>query len=195
MIRSLLRQARRWMRHHEENYLYASSVEALLRHTTHLGDPLQVLVVDAHNIGFVLPRRPAFPPLFRTRVLRGDVAIMALLEEEWIFRSLAVLGPNSCPVTGYPLQLSATDAFLECAETHPAWRGKGVAPSMLFPTALELLAHGITRVFFTVDPTNAPSIRAMEKGGAERQGLIVADRWLGRWHTKYTVVAPSGVEA
>lgn len=194
MIRDYWRQARRWMRHHEANYLYASSVEALLRHSAHLPDPLQVLIVDAGNLSYALPRRPVFPPLFRTRVHRGDVAIMAIYEEEWIFRSLAVIGPNSCPVTGHSLELGVHDAFLECAETHPDWRGRGVAPSMLYPTALELLSRGITRAFFTVDPDNTASIRAMEKGGARRQGLITADRLLGHWFTRFAPTAPVQVE-
>ena len=148
-------------------------------------DGLDVHLVTRENLAQVKTVIVPFPPVIETRVRRGDLALLAAQGSQWVFRSSVVLGETIHPVTGHPLHLEPHDAYLECAETMPEWRGRGVAPGMLGPTMRELLDRGYTRALMTINIANHSSCRAAEKGGARRIGMIIAYRSFGRWHATY----------
>ncbi|HOS42514.1 MAG TPA: hypothetical protein PK794_02380, partial [Armatimonadota bacterium] len=148
-----------WVRHTDHSYVYRVAL-ADVPHTASAPWPeLCVVVCDAANLFDVEQLLPDLPPIIKKYVRDGNLAFLAAAGEEWVFRSVAILGPRLYPVHGYPLALTARDVFLEAAETHPAWRGKGVAPGMLRVTADELLARGYTCGMMTIATDNMASCR------------------------------------
>ncbi len=174
-----------WYRHDVESLLYQSTTDLLLSSAPPTSPDLQVYCCDQTNLQLAKQVIVDFPKTIERRVLAGDLAILAVQDAHWVFRSTAVLGPKTYPVTGFPLTLSPREAYLEYAETVPAWRGKGVAPSMLGPTAMALLKREIEIVYLIIDITNTASCHAAVKGGAISIGRITGHRRLGRWHTDF----------
>jgi len=140
---------------------------------------------DRDNLELVKTLIKPFPRMIESRIKHDNLAFFAISKSRWIFRACVVLGPKEYPIAGFPLRFTATDAYLECAETIPAWRGKGVAPGMVNITMQTLLARGYSRSFLTIAITNTSSCRAAEKGGAQRIGIISGTRLFGHWQSRY----------
>jgi hypothetical protein len=186
---TLAHRVKRWYWHDETSYLYLLSPAVMLAAAPPPVSGLRVHVCDRERLARVKAAIPDFPTIIEPHIRRGDLGIFAATDAGWVFRSTAVLGPKTYPIAGYPLVLSASDAYLECAETIPTWRGRGVAPGMLGPTARELVSRGVIRIYMTINVTNTASCRAAEKGGAERIGIITSRRRIGRWHVIFTQLA------
>jgi|GEM_PF-2102455 len=174
-------------------FVYYCDNEKVLKTVPPMPDGLTPHVCDRDNLEQVKALVRPLPRLTEISAKRDDLAFLATRDRRWIFRSSVVLGPKEYYIAGYPLQLAATDAYLECAETIPSWRGKGIAPGMLRVTMETLLARGYTRSFLTIAITNTSSCRAIEKGGAERLGIISGHRLFGRWKTAYIPLGTLGV--
>ena len=166
-------------------FVYCCDVAETLKKAPPMLSELVPHVCDRENLERMKTIITPFPKLIGERVQRGDLAFMAVQDSRWIFRSSVILGPNEHIVTGHAIHLGETDAYLECAETIPTWRGKGIAPGMLQITMRTLLERGYSRAFLTIAITNTSSSRAIEKGGVQRIGLISACRVLGRWWSSY----------
>lgn len=188
--RALWQRLLRWFHDEKVCYLYTCSTEMMRAAAPPPHPDLSVIVCDDLSLAAVKVIIPNFPALIESRVRRGDLALLAATPQEWVFRSTAVLGPRTYAISGYPLTLSEQDAYLEYAETIPSWRGKGVAPGMLGPTATELMQRGVTRVFMKIDTTNTASCRAAEKGGAIRLGILRARRFCGHWRAVLESLTP-----
>ena len=184
-VKSFWRRLKSWCRQDVASYLYQCSTISLCSTAPPLLPGLQPCCYDRANLAREQRLLHNLPPVIEQRVAQGNLAILAVKGQEWIFRSAAVLGPRTYSVTGYPLALQADEAYLECAETVPAWRGKGIAPGMLRPTAETLLARGVTRVYLLIGVQNTASCRAAEKGGASRLGLITSRRRFGQWTSSF----------
>ncbi|OPZ86841.1 MAG: hypothetical protein BWY76_00758 [bacterium ADurb.Bin429] len=172
-----------WFQYKDISYVYRVTLSEVTRTAPAPHPDLCMIVCDASNLFAVEQMLPRLPPIIGKYVRDGNLAFLAAIGDEWIFRSVAILGPRIYSVHGYPLALTAHDVFLEAAETHPAWRGKGVAPGMLRVTAEALIARGYTTGIMTISTDNTASCRAAEKGGAQRIGKLTAQRRFGRWHT------------
>jgi len=174
-------------------FVYCCDNAQVLKTVPPMPAGLTTHVCDRDNIEQVKALVKPLPRLTETSVKRNDLALLAALGRKWIFRSSVVLGPKEYHVAGFPLRLTETDAYLEGAETIPTWRGKGVAPGMLRVTMEALLARGYTRSFLTIAITNTSSCRAIEKGGAERIGIISGHRLFGRWQAAYIPLLKNGL--
>lgn len=191
--KSFWQRLRTWVRQDIASYLYQCPTATLLTTAPPPFPGLDITFCDHSTLATAKADVRNLPAMIEERVQLGDMAILATRDDEWIFRSTAVLGPKVYPVTGYPLELQAHEAYLECAETLPAWRGKGVAPGMLGPTAQALLARDVTTVYLLIDVTNASSYRAAEKGGAQRIGIITSRRRYGQWVATFAAIAGGGI--
>lgn len=189
-IGQLRQRAQEWVSNTDISYLYSVSLFETLRSAPHPHPELRVIICEAANLDIVEDTLPGLPSVISSYVRRGNLAFLAATEREWVFRSLAILGPRIYPIHGYPLALTVRDVYLEAAETHPVWRGKGVAPGMLRVTAYELLERGYANAYLTISTYNTASCRAAEKGGAKRQGIITARRRLGHWDARFNRFAP-----
>lgn len=169
----------------ENHFLYYCDIGALAQASRPLPDGLTVHICDRHNVDELLAIASPLPPIIANRIEKGDIAFIAMHGAKWVFRSSVVIGPQCHQVTGYPLHLGEHDAYLECAETAPELRGKGIAPAMMGVTMQALLARGYRRAFLTIALSNTASCRAAEKGGAQRIGLLFARRLIGHWHASY----------
>ena len=185
-MRSFWQRALRFCYKRETHYLYCCDVARTLQLAPPLVNALTEYVVDAANLAEIKNVITPFPALTETYIQRGNIAFMAAQGSAWVFRSTVILGPDDHQVTGFRLHLGAHDAYLECAETIPAWRGKGVAPGMLHITMRTLLAQGYTRSFLTIASHNTASCRAVEKGGGTRIGVIASCRLFKHWRAAYT---------
>ena len=185
-VRELWRRLLSFCYKHEVHYLYCCDVEQTLQTAPPSVEGLVEYVVDSTNLEEMKAVISPFPTITETYVKRGDIALMAADGSQWVFRSTMILGPRDHTVTGFPLHLSADDAYMECAETIPSWRGKGVAPGMLNITMRTLLERGYRRSFLTITTNNTASCRAVEKGGGKQIGTISSLRLLGRWKATYT---------
>lgn len=166
-------------------FLYYCDVAQTLQQAPPMLTDLTAYACDRENYAQVKAALKPFPPVLGPRIERGELAFIAAQGSRWIFRSIVIPGPAEYKVAGYPLRLQAHDAYMECAETIPAWRGKGVAPGMLRLTMQTLLDRGCTRSFLTIAITNTSSCRAIEKGGGKRIGIITGRRLFGRWRSMY----------
>jgi ribosomal protein S18 acetylase RimI-like enzyme len=182
---ALWQRARKWLRDDDLCYLYACPLDLVLRTAPPPRPELRIVVADADTLPAEMAALPGLSPVIANYVRDGHLAILAATDSTWVFRSVAILGPRTYPMHGFPLALTHEDAYLEGAETHPEWRGRGVAPSMLSPTARELLRRGYRYMYVTVAVTNLASCKALEKGGATHQGIITAHRRLGYWRAQF----------
>ena len=172
----------------EAQYIYYMDVERTFQLAPPLVEGLTEVVCDAGNLKQVKEVIKPFPDVTERYIKKGDIAFLAAQGSEWVFRSNAVMGPSIYKLIGFPLKLCQQDAFLECAETTACWRGKGVAPGMLRITMRTLLDRGIKRAFLGIATTNTFSCRAVEKGGAQRIGIISSCRVLGRRKSALTLL-------
>jgi L-amino acid N-acyltransferase YncA len=183
-----------WLRQEKSLYLYTCTPEHLLSHAPPLPDDLQIATCDQDMLPQFRAQYADLPKWLDKRVQRGELALFALHERAWVFCEAVVLGPQVYTFHGYPLALNATDALLEAAETRMDWRGRGIAPGTLGPTARELAALGIERIYMAIDVTNTASNRAAEKGGIQRIGTIHARLRFGRWRlARYEPLLPDAV--
>ncbi len=181
----LRQRAVEWIRNTDISYLYRVSLHESLREAPPSHPDLRVVICEPANLDAVEAMLPGLPRIISTLVRQGNLAFLAATQREWVFRSIAILGPRLYHVHGYPLALTVRDVFLEAAETHPDWRGKGVAPGMMQITARELLERQHQNAYLTISTWNTASCRAAEKTGAHRQGLISAKRYFGRWTARF----------
>jgi len=170
---------------HDVLFVYYCDIEQTLRHAPPMLTELTPYACDQHNYEQLKAVLKPFPPVIGSRITRGDLAFIAAQGSRWIFRASVILGPKDYVVIGYPLHLQQGDVYMECAETIPGWRGKGIAPGMLRITMQTLLNRGYTRSFLTIAITNTSSCRAIEKGGGQRIGIITSRRLFGRWQSMY----------
>lgn len=184
-LTDLRQRAVAWIRNTDVSYLYSVSLFETLRTAPPPHPDIRVIICEPANLEAVEEMLSGLPPIISTLVRDGNLAFLAASGREWIFRSIAILGPRIYHIHGYPLALTVRDVFLEAAETHPAWRGKGVAPGMLRVTARELLEREFVKAYLTISTDNTSSCRAAEKGGAHRQGTLSAHRVLGRWSAQF----------
>ncbi|MHB0935745.1 MAG: GNAT family N-acetyltransferase [Armatimonadota bacterium] len=166
-------------------FVYYCDIAQTLQQAPPMLTELTAYACDQHNYEQLRTVLKPFPPVIGGRIKRGDIAFIAAQGSKWIFRASVILGPKDYPVIGYSLHLQEQDVYMECAETIPGWRGKGIAPGMLRTTMQTLLDRGYTRSFLTIAITNTSSCRAIEKGGGQRIGLITARRLFGRWQSMY----------
>lgn len=180
-IRELPRVVARWCRQHESRFIYYCSPAEMRRTAPPMHPDVRPVVCDSGNLARVLSEVDDLPAWLPHRVRRGEIAILGVHERQWVFLSMAIIGPRIFTFLGYPFPLGYQDAMLEAAETHPVWRGQGVAPGMLHPTADILTTLGVAHVYLSIEVHNSASCRAAEKGGIRCIGQLEAHLRWGRW--------------
>ena len=71
------------------------------------------------------------------------------------------------------LQLKEGEAKLVQIVTDPLMRGKGVAQTLIAMSSLDMQRRGFSRLFARIWHSNTPSLRAFERAGWMRKGLII----------------------
>lgn len=184
-----------WLRYDEELYLYRCALATMIDTAPPMHHKITPYFGTRDNIAELQALLPALPTWIIDRVQRGDVAVLGAAGGELIFYSTAVVGPQTHETSGYPLALTAQEVLLEDAATAPGWRGQGVAPGMLRPTAEALATLGITHAYFNINIHNTASCKAAEKGGAQRTGTITVRRRFGRGASTFTPLPAMKIDA
>ncbi|MHB0937695.1 MAG: GNAT family N-acetyltransferase [Armatimonadota bacterium] len=106
----------------------------------------------------------------------------------------AVRGSQTYRVFGAELALTATEAYLENAETIPKQRGRGLASVLLAQLLASLRARGVQTTCALVRVDNAASRRMVEKCGLRQAGVLVSRRRLGRWLSDYSCLQAAAID-
>lgn len=102
----------------------------------------------------------------KVRMERGDRGFLAICDGKiaaasWGNVSSAVVYERTIP-------LKSNEIFLYYMFVLPQFRGMGLAPQLRQAFCSALYKEGITTVYSTVEPLNAPAVRFKDKCGAKR---------------------------
>lgn len=110
------------------------------------------------------------------RLAAGHSCYLARAGEELVGACWVARGRLWSAYLGRHIDLAPDEACTYETYTDPLARGHGVGPALRAWVARELRQEGLSRLFATVDPDNAPAIRLVEKLGYRRIGTL---GWLG----------------
>lgn len=165
--------------------LLTAPIDAGILHLEQLAEthrePLRAICPDDDAVWEIYPTHMAgadFDPAFDAILCNPDRLPFAIFD-----------GSLLTGISGY-LNIDATNHVLEIGGTYmtPASRGTGLngrVKALLIPRAFDA---GFTRVEFRIDARNLRSIRAVEKLGAAREGVMRRQRITWTGHVRDTVL-------
>lgn len=119
-----------------------------------------------------------FPEAVRRSLARGERCFAVLVDGLAVSTRWYASGPLR--QFGVHLRAPADTRFEHRVYTHEQWRGQGLAFFAQVHGCEKLRADGIAWTIATIEATNASSVAAFRKAGAERVGWIVQfgpDAW------------------
>lgn len=184
MEQRMLASISRWVYERRTHYLYRIDLEQRCLLSPPNAPAYDIIHCDGGNVAALQQTIRNFPSYLAARVQRGDQALFAVRDGEWIGRIAVVLGPQTYHVLGCAVPLAATEAYAHGLESMHEWRGKGVASTLLSHLFTTLGAQEITTVYAAIEVTNIPSRRLFEKFHCPCIGEVRSRRLCGRWHAE-----------
>lgn len=180
-VRGFWRRLRRWLADENISYVYYADATTFQPVEPPDTAAYAILLCTADSLATCRETVAAFPSIIAGGIARGHLGMLAAVARRWVCRISAVPGPRPRLVYGYPFRLDRHSAYLENMETLEGWRGRGIAPLLLSRMVEELRERGVRAVYCCIDIRNTPSMRAVEKCGCTRIGVLISRRRLGRW--------------
>ncbi len=124
--------------------------------------------------------RPAPPSELTRRLAAGRRAYVIRLDEPVVSYGWVSFGEEEVGEVEGTIRVGPREAYIWDCATLPAWRGRGLYPSLLRAIARDLAAEGFEWVWIAAVVDNAPSLRGFVKAGYARIGTVRYVR-IGRW--------------